>query len=424
MRLLLLILLSTSIVSAQGLLEDFEDNRYVHYNFISGVLTQNLANPDPTGANTSSKCAQYQRNPSETYDLLQVRPYDNFDNVSDYVAGNKVMSIDVWSASPNIIVQIDLQNSSLVSDTSDNYPIGRHSRYIGVTSTTNSWETVELIYDDQPDPTVLDTDIDEFVLLFNPGTNDNITVYYDNINGPEYYCLSETPQPMVELDDFECQRNIEYGYMDGLLEVISNPDMNTDNNSINVGKYTRTDWQADDVIVFDFKQTLSLQNTESIYLKVWSSVAKDIVLSLQDDQGSSGGNAFDVTQNHSGSSNWELLEYNFAGLIPSNVDITKGVLLFAPGETGTAYEFFYDELRKDLANQVGVAEREKGMAIENNILRFSDNSNKFIEVIDLHGRKVASSQATTSYTIKNKGMLMISVTYPSGKNNVFKYLNL
>ena len=108
----------------------------------------------------------------------------------------KLLSIDVWSASPNIIVQIDLQNSSLVSDTSDNYPIGRHSRYIGVTSTTNSWETVELIYDDQPDPTVLDTDIDEFVLLFNPGTNDNITVYYDNINGPEYYCLfPETRSP-------------------------------------------------------------------------------------------------------------------------------------------------------------------------------------------------------------------------------------
>ena len=81
---------------------------------------------------------------------------------------------------------------------------------------------------------------------------------------------------MTELDDFECQRNIEYGYMDGLLEVISNPDMNTDNNSINVGKYTRTDWQADDVIVFDFKQTLSLVDTESIYLKVWSVLLKTL----------------------------------------------------------------------------------------------------------------------------------------------------
>ena len=89
--------------------------------------------------------------------------------------------------------------------------------------------------------------------------------------------------------------------MDGSLEVIQNPDVNNTNNSINVGKYTRSDWSIDDVIVFDFKQTLNLQDTESIYVKVWSSVAKEIRLSLQDVDGSSGGNVFDVSRNHSGS---------------------------------------------------------------------------------------------------------------------------
>ena len=49
MRLLLFILLSTSIASAQGLLEDFEDNRFVYYNFVSGVLNQNITNPDMSG---------------------------------------------------------------------------------------------------------------------------------------------------------------------------------------------------------------------------------------------------------------------------------------------------------------------------------------------------------------------------------------
>ena len=92
---------------------------------------------------------------------------------------------------------------------------------------------------------------------------------------------------MIEFDDFECQRSIDYVYMDGSLEVIQNPDVNTTNSSINVGKYTRSDWSIDDVIVFDFKQTLNLQDTESIYVKVWSSVAKEIRLSLQDVDGSS-----------------------------------------------------------------------------------------------------------------------------------------
>ena len=67
------------------------------------------------------------------------------------------------SSTPNTVVQIDFQNSSLVEPT--NYPIGRHSRYVGVTTTTNTWETVNLIYQEQPDVAVQDTDIDEFVLL-------------------------------------------------------------------------------------------------------------------------------------------------------------------------------------------------------------------------------------------------------------------
>ena len=81
------------MVSAQGLLEDFEDNRFVNYSFVSGVLNDAIANPDMSGVNTSSKCAEHIRN-YEQYDLLQIRPYDTPDNVADYVSGNKVITID------------------------------------------------------------------------------------------------------------------------------------------------------------------------------------------------------------------------------------------------------------------------------------------------------------------------------------------
>ena len=103
MRLFILLLLTTTIVNAQGLLEDFEDNRFVNYSFVSGVLNDGVVNPDMSGTNTSSKCAEYIRNPSEQYDLLQIRPYDTFDNVADYVSGRKVITIDVWSSTPRQI---------------------------------------------------------------------------------------------------------------------------------------------------------------------------------------------------------------------------------------------------------------------------------------------------------------------------------
>ena len=50
MRLFILLLLTTTMVSAQGLLEDFEDNRFVNYSFVSGVLNDAIANPDMSGA--------------------------------------------------------------------------------------------------------------------------------------------------------------------------------------------------------------------------------------------------------------------------------------------------------------------------------------------------------------------------------------
>ena len=85
------------------------------------------------------------------------------------------------------------------------------------------------------------------------------------------------------------------------------------------------------------KHLASLVDTESIYLKVWSSVAKDIVLSLQDDLGSSGGNTFDVTQNHSGNSNWEVLESQFRRPHPFlMLTLQKGFYYLLQGETGTA----------------------------------------------------------------------------------------
>ena len=50
MRLFILLLLTTTMVNAQGLLEDFEDNRFVNYSFVSGVLNAAISNPDMSGS--------------------------------------------------------------------------------------------------------------------------------------------------------------------------------------------------------------------------------------------------------------------------------------------------------------------------------------------------------------------------------------
>ena len=89
------------------------------------------------------------------------------------------MSVDVYSPAPGIPVQITLEDSSLAGPT--NYPVGRHSIYLGATTTTNQWETVNLTFDSQPDAAMSDVGLTSVILLFNGGTNTGDIYYFDNL---------------------------------------------------------------------------------------------------------------------------------------------------------------------------------------------------------------------------------------------------
>ena len=98
--------------------------------------------------------------------------------------------------------------------------------------------------------------------------------------------------------------------------------------------------------------------------------------------------------------------------------------MFAPDETGTAYEFYYDELRKDMTSQVSIVEAKGEIKVKNSTIYFSDNQVKNIELFDISGKKIEDSKITSSYIIKNKGLILINVTYADGEIQLIKYLNL
>ena len=60
-----------------------------------------------------------------------------------------------------------------------NYPVGRHSIYLGVTTTANQWETINLTFDSQPDAAMSDVGLTSVILLFNGGTNTGDIYYFD-----------------------------------------------------------------------------------------------------------------------------------------------------------------------------------------------------------------------------------------------------
>jgi len=290
----LLILTFPIFASSQILWDDFEQNRIGYYEFVHGGMTTRFSNPDPVSTvNNSELCAQYVRNPGELWDVLVIIANGSIIDVSDYVNGTKKMSVDVFSPSSGIPIQITLEDSSLAGAT--NYPIGRHSIYLGATTLTNEWETIELTFDSRPDPSMSDVGLTSVILLFNGGTNTNDTYYFDNLYGPEFnnQCDGLVSNPSVNFADWDCNWNLgicpsstqcsSYNYVSGWLNQRYNPDNSTINSSKYSGEYTRNpDANGEDVLIAYFKNgALDLSTNKHFNFKLYGP-PRPIYMSFQD----------------------------------------------------------------------------------------------------------------------------------------------
>lgn len=334
-----LLVLATFSLSAQVVWDNFEDTRIGTYGFINGTFIPYGENPDQTGANTSLVAATYSRNPAELFDVIILD--ELMADLTDYRTGAKTMSIDVWSPAVGTTVQITLENSVLAEPA--NFPTGRHSAYLTTTTVAQQWETLTFTFDNQPDASVSDTNVDRMVLLFAPNTNTGDTYFWDNLMGPEIAnddCAGIS-DPQV-LNDFECNQNVNFVFTHAGVNFrrILNPDPNG-NSSEFVATYTRNPGEEFDVIIGRFDGNLSLESDNTITLDVWDPGAPTtVILSLQNPNGDV---ILEMTQTTSTSSAWETLTFD-----PSEVadapDIAQFVILFDPGNF-TSDQYFWDNLR-------------------------------------------------------------------------------
>ena len=293
--LLFLILTLPLFSNSQVLWDDFEQTRVGYYDFVHGGMTTRFPNPDLLSTvNNSNLCAQYVRNPGELWDVLVIIANGSINDVSDYVSGSKTMSIDVFSPASGIPIQITLEDSSIAGAT--NYPDGRHSIYLGVTTLSNEWETIELTFNSRPDVDMSDDGLTSVILLFNGNTNTNDTYYFDNLYGPEFsnQCDGQALNPAVNLSDWDCNWNLgicpsgtpcaSFDYVSGWLNQAYNPDNSTINNSKYSGEYTRNpDANGEDVLVSYFSEgALDLSVNKYFNFKVYGP-PRPIYVSFQDD---------------------------------------------------------------------------------------------------------------------------------------------
>lgn len=165
----------------------------------------------------------YVRDPNEVYDLIYFQT-DAIPDANAYVTSNKKFYIDLWSTAPPC-TQIILQLDNLGIADPENYPTGRHSRYMTATTKQNEWERLEFDFLDRPDGALGDDQVDSFALFFSPGLNRADSYFFRNLDSAKKGCSTnrcERPSikscsALYEGEDGACSDGIDNDN-DGLVD--------------------------------------------------------------------------------------------------------------------------------------------------------------------------------------------------------------
>lgn len=158
---------------------NFDATGQATYSRSDGTYTT-VANPSPTGVNTSALSGKYIRNSTVQYDYILYNT-SAITNAADYKTKAKKFYMDVYTAAPvGTPVLIQLENGSTA--TSTNYPTGRNSRYVAYTTKQNQWERLIFSLLDIPDPGTSDASVNHMLVLINSNTLTGDTYYIDNLD--------------------------------------------------------------------------------------------------------------------------------------------------------------------------------------------------------------------------------------------------
>ena len=199
-------------VVQETVLDNFGGTSNLTYTTIDGTLNSPAANPSADSVNPSTSVGEYTRNSASLYDVI-AGDTSVITDASLFETGDKAFYLDVYTDAPTgteILVQ--LENSNVA--TPDNYPGGRHSKYVAYTGTQNAWQRLRFTLQERIDGATGDNAVDSVILLIAPGTNTGDTYYLDNfdIYGPDTGGPQNSPPTAVfseNCSDLTC------GFTDG-----------------------------------------------------------------------------------------------------------------------------------------------------------------------------------------------------------------
>lgn len=314
-------------LKSQQLYDDFETTSAVEYTYINGIFNNSEKNQDTLGLNTSKTCAKYTRNPAVAFDVILMEPSSFMEDLSDYLSGEKEMTMLIKSDT-SVTVQITLENKTKAL--SNNYPTGRHSVYLNMTSGSGNWEELKFKFDQQPDPNVSNIEVDRMVLLIAPNSNTKNVYYIDNIMGPEFTNPCKEIEPVDSIcDDFDCQRNVSFEFFNGNLTTETNPVDTGNNKSNNCGKFSKWKTVKDGAFGGNLKKSFTIDTYSTAKIDLYDPNAPtDFFMIFQEENGE---DLIKKTFTTKMSDDWITYYMNLDSISPSST-VGKFVFLLNPAE--------------------------------------------------------------------------------------------
>ncbi len=172
---------------------DFEGQALISWISTDGVYEDDDVNPGSDGVNSSTSVARYERNPAVSYNVLRYTA-DGFSDAGPYKNDSLILEMDVYTNAPaGAQITMQMENMQLAALS---YPSGRNSVYQAITSRTNAWETMRFAFSMAPDGLLADNSINQFLILFQPGTSSSNVFWFDNLRVSDASCLASGLEPV------------------------------------------------------------------------------------------------------------------------------------------------------------------------------------------------------------------------------------
>lgn len=335
---LLTVVLAGLTLQAQYIYNDFDDNQNVAFSGWPNTPSV-IANPDPSGINTSANVAEFVRSTEQW-----AHSYAELDGYIDFSTGT-VFEVKVWSPiACDVLFKLEDKNNPNVS-----------TEVMGSVSTPNQW--VQLSYDFTG---AASGTYDKVVIFFDfAATNDN-TFYFDDVTGPEFGG-GGTGNPVtlpVTFDDPE----VTYALVDfggNFSEIVEDPG----NPSNMVAKTIKTAgaeiWAGTTIGgTAGFPEPIPFTMTETVMtVKVWAPAA-GIPVRLKVEDSEDPTISVETEDTTTVANGWETLEFDFSneapGTAPLNLDndYNKASIFFNFGSNGADDMYYWDDVY--FGNPVGI----------------------------------------------------------------------